>query len=51
MNGDWLDREALITVKAYPNPSAKHSETVFNRLSYVVYGLLERASSIRRERV
>lgn len=28
MNSEWLDREALVTVKAYPNPSAKHHETV-----------------------
>lgn len=28
MKGDWREREALITVKAYPNPSAKHHETV-----------------------
>jgi hypothetical protein len=28
MNGLWLQREALITVKAYPNPSAKYFETV-----------------------
>ncbi len=28
MSADWLHREALITVKAYPNPSAKYSETV-----------------------
>ena len=28
MSDQWLDREVLITVKAYPNPSAKHFETV-----------------------
>jgi hypothetical protein len=28
MTGEWLEREALVTVKAYPNPSAKHFETV-----------------------
>jgi hypothetical protein len=28
MTDDWLQREALITVKAYPNPSAKYFETV-----------------------
>lgn len=28
MTRSWLEREALITVKAYPNPSAKHHETV-----------------------
>jgi hypothetical protein len=28
MTGEWLQREALITVKAYPNPSAKYFETV-----------------------
>lgn len=28
MSGEWLEREALVTVKAYPNPSAKHFETV-----------------------
>jgi hypothetical protein len=28
MSGEWLDREALVVVKAYPNPSAKHFETV-----------------------
>jgi len=28
MTGEWLDREALITVKAYPNPSAKYHESV-----------------------
>ncbi len=28
MTGGWLDREALVTVKAYPNPSVKHIETV-----------------------
>lgn len=25
---EWLQRELLVTVKAYPNPSAKYSETV-----------------------
>jgi hypothetical protein len=28
MSGEWLEREALVIVKAYPNPSAKHFETV-----------------------
>ncbi|MBN2130432.1 MAG: hypothetical protein JW741_13090 [Sedimentisphaerales bacterium] len=28
MSDQWLEREALVTVKAYPNPSAKHFETV-----------------------
>jgi len=28
MKREWLDREALITVKAYPNPSAKYFESV-----------------------
>ena len=28
MTEQWLEREALVTVKAYPNPSAKHFETV-----------------------
>ncbi len=28
MSEPWLDREALIVVKAYPNPSAKYHETV-----------------------
>ena len=28
MTAEWLQREVLITVKAYPNPSAKHFETV-----------------------
>ena len=28
MNDQWLDRKALITVKAYPNPSKKYQETV-----------------------
>ena len=28
MSGEWLDREALIAVKAYPNPSKAHVETV-----------------------
>lgn len=28
MTGTWLEREALVTVKAYPNPSAKYFETV-----------------------
>ncbi len=28
MTNEWLDREALITVKAYPNPSAKYHESV-----------------------
>ncbi len=28
MNGPWLEREALVAVKAYPNPSAKYFETV-----------------------
>lgn len=28
MTTEWLQREALITVKAYPNPSAKYFETV-----------------------
>ncbi|MEX1231370.1 MAG: hypothetical protein WEB58_14080 [Planctomycetaceae bacterium] len=27
-SGEWLEREALITVKAYPTPSAKYHETV-----------------------
>lgn len=28
MTGEWLEREALVTVKAYPNPSAKYFESV-----------------------
>lgn len=28
MNGGWLERTALITVKTYPTPSTKHRETV-----------------------
>ena len=28
MPGQWIERDALITVKAYPNPSVKHYETV-----------------------
>jgi hypothetical protein len=28
MTGEWLEREALVTVKAYPNPSARYFETV-----------------------
>jgi hypothetical protein len=28
MSREWLQREALIVVKAYPNPSAKYCETV-----------------------
>jgi hypothetical protein len=28
MNEPWLEREALVVVKAYPNPSAKYHETV-----------------------
>ncbi len=28
MTREWVEREALITVKAYPNPSAKYHETV-----------------------
>jgi hypothetical protein len=28
MTGTWMQREALIVVKAYPNPSAKYFETV-----------------------
>jgi hypothetical protein len=27
MTENWLQREALVTVKAYPNPSKKYSET------------------------
>jgi hypothetical protein len=27
MTTAWLEREALITVKAYPNPSARYQET------------------------
>jgi hypothetical protein len=25
---EWLEREAIVIVKAYPNPSAKYFETV-----------------------
>jgi hypothetical protein len=28
MTGEWIDREMLVTVKAYPNPSTKYIETV-----------------------
>jgi len=28
MSAEWLDREAIVMVKAYPNPSAKYFETV-----------------------
>ena len=28
MTEKWLEREALVTVKAYPNPSAKYFESV-----------------------
>ena len=28
MSGEWLEREALVIVKAYPNPSAKYFESV-----------------------
>jgi hypothetical protein len=28
MSGQWLDREGIITVKTYPNPSKKYHETV-----------------------
>jgi hypothetical protein len=28
MTGKWLEREALVIVKAYPNPSSKYFETV-----------------------
>lgn len=28
MAGQWIEREALIAVKTYPNPSKKHRETV-----------------------
>jgi hypothetical protein len=28
MSATWLKREVLVTVKAYPNPSARHFETV-----------------------
>jgi hypothetical protein len=28
MTADWVQRDALVTVKAYPNPSAKYHETV-----------------------
>ena len=27
MSREWLEREALVTVKAYPNPSTKYLET------------------------
>jgi hypothetical protein len=28
MKSDWFERDALVTVKAYPNPSAKYHESV-----------------------
>ena len=28
MKDDWIDREMLVAVKAYPNPSTKYIETV-----------------------